>query len=97
MCPPNYKGTVVKVYGGETDGKEEMTLEDTLLEVRDETTGVVTKLTMSHLWPVRSPRPVIEKLPGNHPLMVSVSLILCSLLCWEVLVVFLVPSVVVRL
>ena len=69
MCPPNYKGTVVKVYGGETDGKEEMTLEDTLLEVRDETTGVVTKLTMSHLWPVRSPRPVIEKLPGNHPLI----------------------------
>ena len=60
---------MVKVYGGETDGKEEMTLEDTLLEVRDETTGVVSKLTMSHLWPVRTPRPVIEKLPGNHPLI----------------------------
>ena len=59
----------MKVYGGETDGKEEMTLTDTLLEVRDETTGVVSKLTMSHLWPVRTPRPVIEKLPGNHPLI----------------------------
>ena len=69
MCPPNLKGTVVKVYGGETDGKEELTLNDTLLEVRDETTGVVSKLTMSHLWPVRSSRPVIEKLPGNHPLI----------------------------
>ena len=44
-------------------------MNDTLLEVRDETTGVVSKLTMSHLWPVRSPRPVIEKLPGNYPLI----------------------------
>lgn len=58
---------MVKVYGGETDGKEELTLNDTLLEVRDETTGAITKLSMSHLWPVRSPRPVVEKLPGNHP------------------------------
>ena len=57
------------MYGGETDGKEELTLNDTLLEVRDETTGAVTKLTMSHLWPVRSPRPVVEKLPGNYPLI----------------------------
>ena len=23
---------------------------------------------MSHFWPVRNPRPVAEKLPGNHPL-----------------------------
>ena len=60
---------MVKVYGGETDGKEELTLNDTLLEVRDETTGAITKLSMSHLWPVRSPRPVVEKLPGNHPLI----------------------------
>ena len=69
MCPPNLKGTVVKVYGTETDGNEEFTLNDTLLEVRDETTGVVSKLSMSHLWPVRTPRPVVEKLPGNHPLI----------------------------
>ena len=60
---------MVKVYGGETDGKEELTLNDTLLEVRNETTGAITKLSMSHLWPVRSPRPVVEKLPGNHPLI----------------------------
>ena len=69
MCPPNVKGTVVRVYGSETDDKEELTLRDTLLEVRDETTGVVRELKMSQLWPVRTPRPVVEKLPGNHPLI----------------------------
>ena len=26
MCPPNVKGTVVRVYGSETDDKEELTL-----------------------------------------------------------------------
>jgi vacuolar-type H+-ATPase catalytic subunit A/Vma1 len=26
------------------------------------------EIKMSHFWPVRNPRPVAEKLPGNNPL-----------------------------
>lgn len=29
----------------------------------------VHDIKMSHLWPVRQPRPVMEKLPGNNPLL----------------------------
>ncbi len=39
MCPPNIFGTVVKVYGRGTDGHETFTLRDTVLEVKDTTTG----------------------------------------------------------
>ena len=31
--------------------------------------GVVKEFTMAQIWPVRTPRPVIEKLPSNHPLL----------------------------
>ncbi|RHY32819.1 hypothetical protein DYB32_002195 [Aphanomyces invadans] len=65
MCPPNVFGTVVKVYGAGTDGHESFTLKDTVLEVRDDTTGTTHKLGLSHFWPVRKPRPVAEKLAGN--------------------------------
>lgn len=65
MCPPNVFGTVVKVYGHHTDGNETFTLQDTVLEVRDDTTGTTHKLGLSHFWPVRKPRPVAEKLAGN--------------------------------
>lgn len=65
MCPPNVFGTVVKVYGNHTDGNETFTLQDTVLEVRDDTTGTTHKLGLSHFWPVRKPRPVAEKLAGN--------------------------------
>lgn len=65
MCPPNVFGTVVKVYGNHTDGNETFNLQDTVLEVRDDTTGTTHKLGLSHFWPVRKPRPVAEKLAGN--------------------------------
>jgi len=65
MCPPNVFGTVVKVYGNQSDGNEMFTLQDTVLEVRDDTTGTTHKLGLSHFWPVRKPRPVAEKLAGN--------------------------------
>ncbi|OQS04961.1 H - or Na -translocating F-type, V-type and A-type ATPase (F-ATPase) Superfamily [Thraustotheca clavata] len=65
MCPPNVFGTVVKVYGNDTDGNETFTLRDTVLEVRDDSTGTTHKLGLSHFWPVRKPRPVAEKLAGN--------------------------------
>jgi len=68
ICPPNIEGTVVKVYGQGTDGNEEYTIDDTVLEVKDEN-GKVHELKMFHPWPVRKPRPVLEKLAGNDALI----------------------------
>ena len=68
MCPPNIQGTVVKVYGAGTDGNEQFTLEDTVLQVKNEE-GVVHDLKLFHNWPVRKPRPVREKLAGNEALI----------------------------
>jgi len=68
MCPPNVAGTVVKVYGNGTDGSDMFTVNDTVLEVRNEQTGQTTALSMSHFWPVRMPRPTADKLPGNTAL-----------------------------
>lgn len=65
MCPPNVFGTIVKIYGSQTDNNETFSLEDTVLEVRDDTSGKTHKLGLSHFWPVRKPRPVAEKLAGN--------------------------------
>uniref|UniRef100_A0A7S2RTS0 H(+)-transporting two-sector ATPase n=1 Tax=Mucochytrium quahogii TaxID=96639 RepID=A0A7S2RTS0_9STRA len=68
LCPPNIQGTVVSVYGNGTDGNEEITLNDTVLKVKDEE-GKVHELKPFHLWPVRAPRPVNEKLAGNDALI----------------------------
>jgi len=65
MCPPNVFGTITKIYGNDTDDNETFTLQDTVLEVKDDTTGKIHKLGLSHMWPVRKPRPVTEKLAGN--------------------------------
>ena len=69
MCPPNIYGQVVSVYGRDTDMQEELTLDDPLLDVLNEVTGVTHTLTMSHFWPVRRPRPFAEKLAANHALI----------------------------
>mmetsp|Transcript_11427 Transcript_11427/g.22435 ORF Transcript_11427/g.22435 Transcript_11427/m.22435 type:complete len:619 (+) Transcript_11427:367-2223(+) len=68
MCPPNIRGTVVEMYGAGTDGNEEVTLNDTVLKVKDEK-GRVHEIKPYHLWPVRQPRPVTEKLAGNNALV----------------------------
>jgi len=65
MCPPNVSGTVVKVYGANTDGSDMYNVNETVLEVMNEVTGQTHNLSMSHFWPVRMPRPTAEKLPGN--------------------------------
>jgi V-type H+-transporting ATPase subunit A len=65
LCPPNVAGTVVKVYGDGTDGNEQFNVNETVLEVRNDMTGQTHNLAMSHFWPVRMPRPVADKLPGN--------------------------------
>mmetsp|Transcript_28264 Transcript_28264/g.91124 ORF Transcript_28264/g.91124 Transcript_28264/m.91124 type:complete len:620 (+) Transcript_28264:81-1940(+) len=67
MCPPNVYGKVVKVYGDASDGKDDFTVDDVLMEV-DTGSGSTTKLKMAHFWPVRRPRPIAQKLPGNAAL-----------------------------
>jgi len=68
MCPPNVRGTVVEVFGSGTDGKEEITLNDTIAKIQDEK-NEIHEIKPCHLWPVRTPRPVTEKLAGNDALV----------------------------
>ncbi|RHZ46549.1 hypothetical protein Glove_615g20 [Diversispora epigaea] len=62
MLPPKSLGTITHIAE-----KGSYTLEDTVLETEFE--GRKSKYTMMQLWPVRSPRPVNEKLSGNYPLL----------------------------
>jgi len=68
LCPPNVYGKVVKVYGEASDKKDSYSVTDTVLEVENESTGKVHEVKLSHFWPVRRPRPVVQKLPGNKAL-----------------------------
>lgn len=61
MVPPRVRGTVTYVApAGDYD------IEETLMEC--EFSGKVFKCKLYHNWPVRSPRPVAEKLIANYPL-----------------------------
>ncbi|KAG1468637.1 hypothetical protein G6F56_003718 [Rhizopus delemar] len=62
MLPPKSRGTITYIAP-----KGQYTLEDVVLET--EFDGETTKHTMRQLWPVRSPRPVAEKLSANYPLL----------------------------
>jgi vacuolar-type H+-ATPase catalytic subunit A/Vma1 len=37
--------------------------------VIEDNNGKQREIRMSHMWPVRNPRPVAEKLPGKTPLL----------------------------
>jgi len=75
LCPPNVYGTVTKVYSTGTDGNEEFNVDDVVMEVYNEAQGKTHKLTLSHFWPVRKPRPIMEKLPGNQALTTGLRVI----------------------
>merc|ERR1719506_3188971 len=62
MVPPKITGRVVSVAPA---GNYKLT--DTVLEV--ESDGQKTKCGMSHFWPVRQGRPIVEKLQGNIALL----------------------------
>jgi len=62
MLPPGEKGTISFIAPADN-----YTLKDIVLEV--EFLGKVKKFTMMHFWPVRSPRPVTEKLTPDTPLL----------------------------
>ena len=63
LVPVNISGTVTKCV---PDG--EYTVDDTIIEVADNQ-GKVHNLTLSQRWPIRNPRPVIERLPSQKPLV----------------------------
>jgi len=75
LCPPNVYGTVSKIYTTGTDGNESFIVDDVVMEVFNESTNTTHKLTLSHFWPVRRPRPIAEKLPGNQPLITGLRVI----------------------
>jgi len=68
MCPPHIYGEVTKIYGGGTDGKDLFHINEAVMEVYNEAQDRTHILNLSHFWPVRRPRPSIEKLPGNAAL-----------------------------
>merc|ERR1712238_300857 len=75
LCPPNVFGTVSKIYTTGTDGKEDFLVDDVVMEVFNEAQNKTHKLTLSHFWPVRRPRPIAEKLPGKEPLITGLRVI----------------------
>jgi V-type H+-transporting ATPase subunit A len=62
MCPPNAMGTITFLA---EEGN--YSLEDDVMEV--EFYNQKKTFKMMHMWPVRQPRPVVEKLQGDTPLL----------------------------
>lgn len=62
MVHPNEQGEITFLAE-----EGEYTIEDEIMETNFN--GVKTKHTMLQTWPVRTPRPVVEKLEANHPLI----------------------------
>ncbi|EGC35942.1 vacuolar H+-ATPase A subunit [Dictyostelium purpureum] len=62
LVPPKEMGTIVSIKPA-----GQYTLEEVLLTI--EFDNKKKDLTMIHYWPVRSARPVIEKLPCDYPLL----------------------------
>lgn len=75
LCPPNVYGVVSKIYTAGTDGNETFVVDDVVMEVYNEAQKKTHKLTLSHFWPVRRPRPIVEKLPGNQPLITGLRIV----------------------
>mmetsp|Transcript_27058 Transcript_27058/g.41979 ORF Transcript_27058/g.41979 Transcript_27058/m.41979 type:complete len:623 (-) Transcript_27058:135-2003(-) len=75
LCPPNVYGTITKIHTTGTDGKEDFLVDDVVMEVFNEAQNKTHYLSLSHFWPVRRPRPITEKLPGNHALTTGLRVI----------------------
>ena len=63
MVPPGAKGEVMEIYEGD------MTVEDTIAVIRSGSDKL--ELTMMQEWPVRTPRPIGERLTSEVPLVVG--------------------------
>ena len=75
MVPPDVYGEVVAIYHGAAkgghagDGAEDLAIHEPLLRIRQDDSGELVDVSMSHKWPVRKPRPVAEKLTGKEALI----------------------------
>lgn len=74
MCPKFVEGTVKKIYGTGTDGKDMFNVNEPVMEVETRD-GTIVPLALSHYWPVRLERPFVEKLPGNSALTTGLRVI----------------------
>eukprot|EP00355_Strombidium_rassoulzadegani_P010178 CAMPEP_0168619442 /NCGR_PEP_ID=MMETSP0449_2-20121227/6603_1 /TAXON_ID=1082188 /ORGANISM="Strombidium rassoulzadegani, Strain ras09" /LENGTH=588 /DNA_ID=CAMNT_0008660375 /DNA_START=67 /DNA_END=1833 /DNA_ORIENTATION=+ len=63
MADPKSNGRVVEVFN---EGQYTVSQPVCVIETVD---GKQKEITMSHFWPVRSPRPVVEKLQASEPLL----------------------------
>jgi V-type H+-transporting ATPase subunit A len=63
MADPKVSGRIVEVYN-----RGQYTVAQPICVV-ETTDGKQVELHMSHKWPVRKPRPVVEKLPASEPLL----------------------------
>lgn len=68
MCPPNVSGEITKICSRGHDKRDTFTIDDVVLEVYSEAQNKEYKLTLSHMWPVRLPRPCVEKMPADKAL-----------------------------
>jgi V-type H+-transporting ATPase subunit A len=75
LCPPNVYGTITKINTTGTDGSETFLVDDVVMEVFNEVRNKTEKLSLSHFWPVRRPRPITEKLPGARALTTGLRVI----------------------
>jgi len=64
LVAPNVSGKIESIRGSGT-----YTIEEVLMTVSNEVTGRTELVKMYHKWPVRSPRPSAEKLPGEIGLL----------------------------
>ena len=63
LCDPNVSGRIVEM---QPKGKYTVSQPICTVETLD---GKHVDLSLSHFWPVRKPRPCIEKLPASEPLL----------------------------
>jgi V-type H+-transporting ATPase subunit A len=63
MADPKANGRIVELY---PEGQYTVSQPICVIETVD---GKQKELCMSHFWPVRTPRPVVEKLQANEPLL----------------------------
>ncbi len=64
LIPVGISGTVVKAVG---DG--DYTVNDVLAEIKDEESGKVTEVYLKQKWPIRNPRPILNREPISMPLV----------------------------
>ena len=71
ICPPDLRGNVASIAG---PGEYPETATVCTLRTAD---GALRELAMSHVWPVRMPRPVLRRLPSTTPLVTGQRIIDC--------------------